>query len=95
MNQSGQARSIHVLQQLVTHCEICPRLRDHCRTIAKVKRRAFLDWDYWGKPVPSFGDPSARLLLIGLAPAARARNTRETTTDSSLQPCHNRLVAGG
>jgi uracil-DNA glycosylase family 4 len=42
--------------------------------MARVKRRAFLEWDYWGKPVPSFGDPAARLLIVGLAPAAHGAN---------------------
>jgi uracil-DNA glycosylase family 4 len=78
-------RQLDVLQQRVTDCEFCPRLRDHCRQVAKVKRRAFLNWDYWGKPVPSFGDPNARLLLIGLAPAAHGANRtgRMFTGDSS------------
>src|SRR5258708_39723379 len=55
-------------------CKLCPRLRDHSRRMAEVKRRAFLDWDYWGKPVPPFGDPHARALIIGLAPAAHGGN---------------------
>jgi uracil-DNA glycosylase family 4 len=58
----------------VVACELCPRLRDHARNAAQVKRRAFLDWDYWGKPVPPFGDPQARVLVIGLAPAAHGGN---------------------
>ena len=62
------------IQREVIGCELCPRLRDHCRLIAEQKRRAYLDWDYWGKPVPSFGDPAARLLLIGLAPGAHGAN---------------------
>jgi uracil-DNA glycosylase family 4 len=55
-------------------CERCPRLLAHCRRIAAEKRRAFLDWDYWGRPVPNFGDPNARLLIVGLAPAAHGAN---------------------
>ncbi len=62
------------LEKRVVECERCPRLRNHCKTIAREKRRAFEDWTYWGKPVPSFGDPGARLLIIGLAPAAHGAN---------------------
>lgn len=58
----------------VESCERCPRLREHCSNVAQVKRRAYLDWDYWGKPVPSFGDPKARLLIVGLAPGAHGAN---------------------
>lgn len=62
------------LQQEIVACRQCPRLRQHCAHIAEVKRRAWRDWDYWGKPVPSFGDPTAGLLMIGLAPAAHGAN---------------------
>lgn len=55
-------------------CERCPRLRAWCLQVARTKRPAFRDWDYWGKPIPSFGDPAARLLVIGLAPAAHGAN---------------------
>ena len=55
-------------------CERCPRLRDYCREIAANKRKAYLDWDYWGRPVPSFGDPAARVLILGLAPGAHGAN---------------------
>ena len=58
----------------VVSCTRCPRLRAYCREVARVKRRAFADEDYWGKPVPGFGDPEARLLLLGLAPAAHGGN---------------------
>ena len=58
----------------ITACELCPRLRDHCREVARVKRRAYREWDYWGKPVPGFGDPKARLFIIGLAPGAHGAN---------------------
>jgi uracil-DNA glycosylase family 4 len=63
-----------ILQDRIAACELCPRLREHCAHIAAVKRRAYRDWDYWGKPVPSFGDPRARILAIGLAPGAHGSN---------------------
>ncbi|MCS6953531.1 MAG: uracil-DNA glycosylase [Bryobacterales bacterium] len=62
------------LQHDVVACRKCPRLIEHCRRMAVEKRRAYRDWDYWGKPVPSFGDPQARVLVIGLAPAAHGAN---------------------
>jgi uracil-DNA glycosylase family 4 len=58
----------------VIACERCPRLREYCERVAKVRRRAYRDWTYWGKPVPPFGDSHARLLVIGLAPAAHGGN---------------------
>ena len=66
--------ALKVLNREIVSCERCPRLRAHCREVARVKRRAYLGWDYWGKPVPGFGDPRARLLVIGLAPAAHGGN---------------------
>src|SRR5258705_672397 len=53
---------------------LCQRLAAHRGEMARIKRRAYRDWDYWGKPVPPFGDPEARLLVIGLAPAAHGGN---------------------
>jgi uracil-DNA glycosylase family 4 len=58
----------------IVSCDRCPRLRDYCRRVAREKRRAYRDDTYWGRPVPGFGDPSARLLLVGLAPAAHGAN---------------------
>jgi uracil-DNA glycosylase family 4 len=58
----------------IVSCERCPRLRDYCTRIAREKKRAYRDETYWGRPVPGFGDPSARLLLLGLAPAAHGAN---------------------
>ena len=55
-------------------CDRCVRLRSYCTDVAREKRRAFLEWDYWGKPVPGFGDPRARIWIIGLAPAAHGAN---------------------
>lgn len=66
-------------------CQSCPRLRAYCAEIARVRRRAYADWDYWGKPVPSFGDPNARVLALGLAPGAHGSNRtgRPFTGDGS------------
>ncbi len=63
-----------ILDQDVVGCELCPRLREYGREVARVKRRAYRDWDYWGKPVPSFGPGDARLLIVGLAPGAHGSN---------------------
>jgi len=66
-------------------CRRCPRLVRWREHVAREKKREFRDWDYWGRPVPSFGDPNARLLVIGLAPAAHGGNRtgRMFTGDSS------------
>jgi len=62
------------LASRVTRCRRCPRLREYCLEIASTKRRAYTDWDYWGLPVPGFGDPAAWLWIVGLAPAAHGAN---------------------
>jgi uracil-DNA glycosylase family 4 len=62
------------LNQNITTCEACPRLRQYCAEIARQKRKAFRDWSYWGRPVPNLGSAPAGLLIIGLAPAAHGAN---------------------
>jgi uracil-DNA glycosylase family 4 len=62
------------LERRIVRCNRCRRLRDHCRRVAAEKRRAYRDWTYWGKPVPGYGDPKARLLVLGLAPGAHGAN---------------------
>jgi len=81
----GSFRSLAAVNRAVVACERCPRLRAYCRRVAREKKRAFRDWEYWGKPVPGFGDPRARLLIVGLAPAAHGANRtgRMFTGDSS------------
>jgi uracil-DNA glycosylase family 4 len=71
---SGRAEKLAILQEKIIACKKCPRLIAYCKEVARVKRRAYLDWEYWGKPVPSFGDPEARVLILGLAPAAHGAN---------------------
>lgn len=66
--------SLKTLNAKIIACNNCPRLRAHCIEIARVKRRAYADWDYWGRPVPSFGDERARVLTLGLAPGAHGSN---------------------
>ena len=58
----------------IVSCERCPRLRQYCLEVAREKKRAYRDDTYWGRPVPGFGDPEARLLIVGLAPAAHGAN---------------------
>ena len=65
---------LRILSNEVVACKRCPRLVAYRSQVAEVKRRAYRDWDYWGKPVPPFGDPKARVLIIGLAPAAHGGN---------------------
>ncbi len=66
--------SLAALNARIVACELCPRLREHCAEVARARRRAYADWEYWGRPVPSFGDPEARVLALGLAPGAHGSN---------------------
>lgn len=74
-----------LFNQEVIRCQHCSRLRKYCESIATSKRRAYRDWIYWAKPVPSFGDEKARLLILGLAPGAHGSNRtgRPFTGDGS------------
>lgn len=65
---------LDVVRNEIITCDRCPRLRAYCQRIAREKRRAFYNDVYWGRPVPGFGDPDARLLIVGLAPAAHGAN---------------------
>ena len=66
--------TIDTIQQQVVVCRKCPRLVDWREETARVKRRMYRDEDYWGRPLAAFGDPDARLLVVGLAPAAHGGN---------------------
>src|SRR5438046_1643 len=65
---------LSIAREAIVACDACPRLRNYCTEVAREKRRAYREETYWGKPVPGFGDPRARLLLVGLAPAAHGAN---------------------
>ena len=77
--------TLQALNARIVACELCPRLRTHCIEVAQKRRRAYADWEYWGRPVPSFGDPKARVLALGLAPGAHGSNRtgRPFTGDGS------------
>jgi uracil-DNA glycosylase family 4 len=62
------------LELSITRCRKCPRLVEWRELVAREKRAAFRDWDYWGRPVPGFGDPKAKVYILGLAPAAHGGN---------------------
>jgi len=68
------AAAMQSLEKQVVRCGKCPRLKSWREEVARVKRRAYVGCEYWGRPVPSFGDPAAELLIIGLAPGAHGAN---------------------
>jgi uracil-DNA glycosylase len=78
-------RALAVLNDEVTSCRRCPRLVAWRERVAREKKRAYMDHEYWGKPVPGFGDPNARVFILGLAPGAHGSNRtgRVFTGDSS------------
>ena len=77
--------SLTLLNERMIACERCTRLRTYCAEVAQTKRRAYAAHEYWGRPVPSFGDPAARILILGLAPGAHGSNRtgRPFTGDGS------------
>ena len=91
----ASSTSLEALEKEITSCRDCRRLVEWRERVGQVKRRAFIDQTYWAKPVPGFGDPNARLLVVGLAPGAHGSNRtgRMFTGDSSgdfLYPALNR-----
>jgi uracil-DNA glycosylase family 4 len=84
-NAQSTPQLLPQIHQTIITCERCTRLRDYCRGIGETKRRAYHDQTYWARPVPGFGDPRARILILGLAPGAHGANRtgRPFTGDGS------------
>lgn len=85
MSSPAPSITLDVLNSEIVACARCPRLVEYREQIGREKRRAYRDWEYWARPVPGFGDPHARVLVLGLAPGAHGSNRtgRPFTGDSS------------
>lgn len=97
MSPSRLPLSLRALNEEIIACTRCPRLIAYCQKIGREKRRAYMDWDYWAKPVPGWGDPHARLLILALAPGAHGSNRtgRPFTGDGSGYFLYRILHAAG
>lgn len=93
----SEVKSLDAVERAVVRCTRCPDLRAYCAEVARVKKRAYADDVYWGKPVPAFGDADARVMLVGLAPGAHGSNRtgRMFTGDASGDFLYPALYAAG
>jgi uracil-DNA glycosylase len=91
------AGPLAIIEDEIANCRKCPRLVHYLEKVARAKRRAYRDWTYWGRPVPAFGDPKARLLIVGLAPGAHGANRtgRMFTGDRSGGFLYEQLFRAG
>jgi uracil-DNA glycosylase len=91
------SRSWESLHQDIISCQQCPRLVGWREQVARERRRAYRDWEYWGRPVPGFGDQQARVLVVGLAPGAHGANRtgRVFTGDGSGEFLYRALYRAG
>jgi len=69
-----QTKTLAALEAVIPQCQACPRLRTYCQSVAQTKVKRYISDEYWGRPVPGFGDRAARILVVGLAPAAHGAN---------------------
>ena len=92
---ASSPKNLDELNARIVTCDRCSRLREHCTQIASVRRRAYADWEYWGRPVPSFGDPRARVLIrtIGALPGGNGDGQLAGPRDAATDPAGNIYVA--
>ncbi len=90
-------QNIKKIRNEIISCTRCPRLVEFRTKIAREKRKSYMDWDYWGKPVPGYGDDNSKLLILGLAPAAHGGNRtgRVFTGDKSADFLFKCMYAAG